>query len=467
MLTRCLAIVHVFDVGIWEEWAPALVEIPEVRVTCPPGREIEEAVRAMRPDAVVEVHENRGRDLLPLLKSLRTNPPAPGTLILKLQTKSSSYLPHDLGRRWREELHGPLAGDPRAVRTCAEWLEAHPEVGAIVAAGHVMQIPDHVGLNARWIERLLSPNPIDSYRFPAGSMYWIRPEALAPLLALPIDDRWWEPEPLMTDGNLAHAVERLVGWSLKEAGLGLASKGSDEEPLLPDSPSVSPLYQEVVQFFPRADGADPGHWLLSQNARQALADIRRARPHLFPRNVMLSRSSRLSRLLLKLRHPGIRFVSGRSLSDLRRQLQLQETKDSWVIVDFRLPEGLPAAEATLQAFAEELRNFNSWNTQGLWTPAAKMKDLNERALRPEVERKGIAWLAPLESFVPESAHLVLSRKACQSWLDVPAETDFEDKDELALLAFLMDRQACRDIQSRDEHGADVFLSAWRRPLQAG
>jgi hypothetical protein len=464
MLSRCLALVHVFDVGIWEEWAPALVEVPEVRVTCPPGRGIAEAVRVTRPDAVVEVHKNRGRDLLPFLKSLRENPPAPGTLILKLQTKSSSYLPPALGKRWREELHGPLAGDRAAVRACADWLVAHPEVGAIGAAGHMMQMPDHVGLNAKWMERLLRRpfEELPAFDFPAGSMYWIRPEALAPLMALEIDDRWWEPEPLMTDGNLAHAVERLVGWSVREAGLDLAWKGTNDEPQTTPNPPISSIFNDILAHFPAADGAHPGIWILSRNARQALTDIRRARAHLFPRNIMIGRSSWLSRRLLKLVHPGLRFVPGESLSDLRRHLQQQTTKDSWVVVDFRAGSG-PLAEATLRAWEEELRHFNSWDTHGAWTPAAELAECPQ-SLRPVVEGLGGDWLEPLETFVPASANLLLSRKAVTTWLASTRTSDLSDQEELALLSYLMDRHASRDLKTRDASGEDVLLSAWRRPI---
>lgn len=465
MLSRCLAIVHVFDVGIWEEWAPALVEIPEVRVTCPAGRGVAEAVRAVRPDAVVEIRENRGRDLLPFLKSLRENPPAPGTLILKLQTKSSSYLPPALGKRWREELQGPLAGDRAAVRACADWLAEHPEVGALGPEGHIMQMPDHVGLNAKWMERLLGLpfSELPAFDFPAGSMYWIRPEALAPLMALEIDDRWWEPEPLMTDGNLAHAVERLMGWSVREAGLDLAWKGKHGDPQVARSnPAISTFFKELLKYFPAADGAHPGIWLLSRNVVQAHADIRRARTHLFPRNVMIGRSSWLSRKLLKLLHPGMRFVPGESLSDLRHHMRQQSAKDSWVIVDFRKGSN-ELTESTLQAFAAELQEFNAWNSQGLWTPAAEARDC-PLAIRPTLEMQGVHVLEPTSNFVPTSANLVLSRKAVQIWLDSPRTTALSDADELALLSYLMDRQACRDLKTRDENGDEVLLSGWRRAL---
>lgn len=55
-------------------------------------------------------------------------------------------------------------------------------------------------------------------RFVAGSMFWVRLEALRTLLDAPLQPRDFEPESGQIDGTLAHAIERIVAASVAQAG---------------------------------------------------------------------------------------------------------------------------------------------------------------------------------------------------------------------------------------------------------
>jgi lipopolysaccharide biosynthesis protein len=48
------------------------------------------------------------------------------------------------------------------------------------------------------------------FSFPVGTMFWARPAALAPLLALGLKWDDYPVEPLGYDGTMLHAMERLL-----------------------------------------------------------------------------------------------------------------------------------------------------------------------------------------------------------------------------------------------------------------
>ena len=55
--------------------------------------------------------------------------------------------------------------------------------------------------------------------FPAGSMFWTRPEVLLPLADLGLTAADFGPETGAVDGTLAHAVERYLGVLAASQGL--------------------------------------------------------------------------------------------------------------------------------------------------------------------------------------------------------------------------------------------------------
>jgi lipopolysaccharide biosynthesis protein len=65
--------------------------------------------------------------------------------------------------------------------------------------------------------------PAESFRldFFGGTMFWVRPEALAPLRKLALCEAFPDETGLL-DGGLEHAVERLFGASVIAAGYRLA-----------------------------------------------------------------------------------------------------------------------------------------------------------------------------------------------------------------------------------------------------
>ena len=93
----------------------------------------------------------------------------------------------------------------------------------------------------------LGPPPFDpeADRFVAGSMFWVRLEALRPLLDAHLDPQLFESERGQVDGTCAHAVERLFGLCVDAAGFRWRP---------PPGPAESPIPPTAALPYARRDG---------------------------------------------------------------------------------------------------------------------------------------------------------------------------------------------------------------------
>lgn len=175
------------------------------------------------PQGRVEIRltPNRGRDVAPKLIGLATAH-AGYDLVLHLHTKRST---HESGMAgWRGYLLETLVGSAAVMYGIVEIFRQVPALGMLAPQHIDMLRPwirwganyDHAATLARRMGFDLSPTaPLD---FPAGSMFWARPAALAPLLELGLDFADFDEERGQTDGTLAHAIERLYFLACEEAG---------------------------------------------------------------------------------------------------------------------------------------------------------------------------------------------------------------------------------------------------------
>lgn len=176
--------------------------------------------RAAFPDAHLSIAENRGRDIRPFVESLRRARALGYSVFCKLHSKRS---PHRAsGDEWRAALvDGLLGGEATALALRA--FRQDPKLGLLAAADARMRIgdPDVMDNNHAAVERLarrmgLRPRP--ETPFAAGSMFWGRTEAFAPLTALSDAEIGFEPELGRVDGTTAHALERLTAAIVERAG---------------------------------------------------------------------------------------------------------------------------------------------------------------------------------------------------------------------------------------------------------
>lgn len=162
-------------------------------------------------DWEVAAYENRGRDVLPFLHVADRLLEAGVAWVLKLHTKQSVH--RDNGAQWRRELVERLAGQ-RAV-ALLEHAHQTPDLGLIAPEGHVLPLERFMGANADALDFLEVRCGLPSIAptatvFPSGSMYWVRLEALRPLLDAHLSPEDFEPEQGQIDGTLAHAIERAL-----------------------------------------------------------------------------------------------------------------------------------------------------------------------------------------------------------------------------------------------------------------
>jgi lipopolysaccharide biosynthesis protein len=192
--------------------------------------EVRARLRAHGVEADCRVFENRGRDILPFLHVANELADAGEQLVVKLHTKRS---PHRVdGDTWRLDLLDKLIA-PDNARRILDAFDGHPELGMVAPEGHILPMPFYWGSNeaiVHYLCRLMGIAVVDPANevFPAGSMFWSRVDALRPLLDTHLDEAEFEPERGQLDGTMPHAIERILGLSVREAGLYLASTASPD-----------------------------------------------------------------------------------------------------------------------------------------------------------------------------------------------------------------------------------------------
>ncbi|GAB3362763.1 glycoside hydrolase family 99-like domain-containing protein [Lysobacter rhizosphaerae] len=170
--------------------------------------------------AEIEVTENRGRDILPFLRVAYRLRREGETVLLKLHTKHSPH--RSDGDHWRAELLERLLPPARSDRIAAALADgAGP--GLVYPDGHLQPLGFYWGANeanVRYVARrcgIASPR-VETDIFVSGSMFWVRMDALAPLLDAHFDECEFEAEAGQLDGTFAHAIERVFALSARAQG---------------------------------------------------------------------------------------------------------------------------------------------------------------------------------------------------------------------------------------------------------
>lgn len=165
-------------------------------------------VRLEFPDAFVELHENRGRDIFPFIKILETISRFNYRAVCKLHTKMSLY--REDGTQIRTQLVNTLIGSQATVDKIVTRFATNTSIGLIVPEKYLIAHNDqNMKYNRENISALSSRLEMNfKYDvFPAGSMFWFKPDAIRDLCRLKSSD--FDVEHGLVDGTLPHAIERI------------------------------------------------------------------------------------------------------------------------------------------------------------------------------------------------------------------------------------------------------------------
>ncbi|WMJ67753.1 glycoside hydrolase family 99-like domain-containing protein [Stenotrophomonas sp. 24(2023)] len=222
--TRPCIVIHAWYLDVLEELLASVAASglqARLVITTDTGRQaqVQAIADACGITAEVWTFDNHGRDILPFLHAADRLLQENESLVLKLHTKRSTH--RDNGDQWRRDMVDLLLGPAQAARTLAH-LQAHPDIGLMAPAGHLLPVADYLGGNAARMERLWAQLGLDGQpqdgQFASGSMYWARLPALRPLLDAHLLPGSFEAEAGQIDGTLAHAIERATGAVITTAG---------------------------------------------------------------------------------------------------------------------------------------------------------------------------------------------------------------------------------------------------------
>jgi len=192
----------------------------KVVITCPKEciTQTNEFLGLHKGVEIVEV-DNRGRDILPWLCT--ANKFEDCDIAVKLHTKSTPHSAALCG--WRLQLLSMLLGDKTLTNSIVDAFANKPQLGMVIPNFHP-HIAKHInwGENRNIAEQLAQTFnitlPEDISVFPAGSMFWYRPKALAKLTSHSWNKTDFPEETGQIDGTIMHALERILCFYTQQQG---------------------------------------------------------------------------------------------------------------------------------------------------------------------------------------------------------------------------------------------------------
>jgi lipopolysaccharide biosynthesis protein len=187
-----------------------------VSTACTSTREIsEEIVKHVSniQELNIKTVPNKGRDLAPFIIEFGAELQAYDA-VCHIHTKKSTHT-QDL-ERWGDQILNSLLGSKDKVHKILSLINS--ETKFIYPEGQSYYIKDPSGWAGNYdIAREVLHEHLDisisdfpKIEFPEGSMFWASKEGISPFLSMSLAWENFPEEPIPTDGTLAHALERII-----------------------------------------------------------------------------------------------------------------------------------------------------------------------------------------------------------------------------------------------------------------
>lgn len=172
----------------------------------------------------VKVYPNQGRDVAPFLQQFAPHI-SEYDFCCHLHTKSSMH--NGFGEHWRLYLLDSLLASPSYVAAIMQQFDEQSQLGLVYQRTY-RSLKPYLGWHGNYamavtlFKRMKLCRPSHKApKFPAGSMFWARTKAIAPIFECGLKTEDFEAENGQLEGTLAHCIERCWGCLVQEKGYAL------------------------------------------------------------------------------------------------------------------------------------------------------------------------------------------------------------------------------------------------------
>ena len=257
--SRYAVVCHIYYKDLYREILGVIKRIPSadifISLVEDASDDLYDTIKKDLPDCYVQVFSNHGRDVYPFVKFIQSGVLFKYDAVLKIHGKLSrnDKMSYDFdGDSWRKKIFQELVPLDGLDEMLQSYLSSS-EAGMLCPDDYIYN-EEHIGSNENNLSMLCATLGMEfnkeELKFPAGTMFWVKPWLLRHVDALDLNVDDFDREPSAVDGTMAHAIERFVGVITRKSGCEIVSPSALKciDKKLGDSVDVIAFY--LPQFHP-------------------------------------------------------------------------------------------------------------------------------------------------------------------------------------------------------------------------